>query len=239
MRDISSLIEASLLVEEGKMFWLLELQFDNTIRYTDCDIDLWDFPPIAAPIDYLITESGDYLITESGDFLILKETTISNKFETMPFSIENINYTTAASVDNVTINIENVDLQMSAIFLNEDIMNKWGILSLIFLDENNKVIDQPIEVFRGLVSTWKLSESKASMTLVNEFIFWNKKTLRDHKPSCGWAFKGVECTYTGGETWCDKSYARCTALGNTDNYEGCRWLPALMETEIYWGRTTT
>ncbi len=161
-----------------------------------------------------------------------------NKFETMPFDISTINYSAKSSVDKVMINIQNVDLQMSAVFLNENIMNKWGILWIGFFDSNNVIIDQPIELFRGLVSTWKLSELKASITLVNEFIFWNKKTLRKHQSSCRWAFKGTECGYSGAETWCDQGYARCTALSNTDNFGGDRWLPDLMEKEIYWGRTT-
>jgi hypothetical protein len=226
MRDLSSFIKAALAAEQGKMFWFLELQFDTILRYTDCDIDLWN---IANYIN-LATEGEDFLVTESGEYLILEQGYPSNKFETMPFDISSINYSAKSSVDKVMINIQNVDLQMSAVFLNENIMNKWGILWIGFLDSNNVIIDQPIELFRGLVSTWKLNEPKASITLVNEFILWNKKTLRKHQSACRWPFKG--------KTWCDQGYARCTALSNTDNFGGDRWLPDLMEKEIYWGRTT-
>ena len=161
-----------------------------------------------------------------------------NKFETMPFGITPVKYSAKSSVDKVTIDIQNVDLQMSAVFLNENIMNKWGILRIGFFDSNGIIIDQIFEVFRGLISTWRLSESKASITLDNEFILWNKKTLRKHQSACRWPFKGTECGYSGAETWCDQGYARCTALSNTDNFGGDRWLPDLMEKEIYWGRTT-
>ena len=162
----------------------------------------------------------------------------ANKFETMPFQIGVISYSAKSSVDKVNIEIGNVDLQMSAVFLNEDIMNKWGVLQIGFLDSDNTIIGQPFEVFRGLVSTWKLSEPKASITLVNEFILWNKKTLRKHQSACRWPFKGTECKYAGAETWCDQGYARCLALNNEDNFGGDRWLPDLMEKEIYWGKTT-
>ena len=161
-----------------------------------------------------------------------------DKFETMPFEIQTINFGAKTSVDKVIVDIANVDLQMSAIFLNEDVMNKWGILYVGFLDTNNVIIGDPIEIFRGLVSTWELNEPTASIVLMNEFVFWNKRTLRKHPPSCRWAFKGTECTYAGAETWCDRSYARCGALSNTDNFGGERWLPDLMEREIYWGKTT-
>ena len=234
MRDLSSFVEAALAAEEGKLFWFLELQFSTYLRYTDCDIDLWNI----ANFINLATESGNFLITESGNYLITEQGCSSNKFETMPFSVTPINYSAKSSVDKAVIEIANVDLQMSAVFLNEDIMNKWGVLWVAFFNDDNVIIAQPIEVFRGLVSTWKLSEPRASITLVNEFIFWNKKTLRKHQSSCRWPFKGIECGYSGAETWCDQSYARCTVLDNTDNFGGFRWLPNLMEKEIYWGRTT-
>lgn len=234
MRDLSSFVEAALAAEEGKLFWFLELQFNTYLRYTDCDIDLWNMVNFIS----LATESKNFLITESGAYLIAEQGYNSNKFETMPFSVTPINYSAKSSVDKAIIEIANVDLQMSAVFLNEDIMNKWGILWVALFNDDNVIISQPIEVFRGLVSTWKLSEPKASITLVNEFIFWNKKTLRKHQSSCRWPFKGIECGYSGAETWCDQSYARCIVLDNTDNFGGFRWLPNLMEKEIYWGRTT-
>ena len=209
MRDLSALVEAAVGNEEGKMFWFVEFQFDTYINYTDADIDLW-----------ITTVSGGS----------------NTKFDSIPFSVGNVNYTAKASVDKLVIDVQNVDLIMSATLLNEDVMNKWGIVYIAFFDENNVLINYPIEVFRGLVSTWKLSEQKASITLVNEFIFWNKKVLRKHQDTCRWAFKGTECGYSGAETWCDNEYSRCLTLNNEDNFGGFRWLPDLSEKQIYWGR---
>ena len=211
MRDLSSLVEAATEAEEGKIFWFLEFEFDTVQRYTDCDVDL-----------YINT-------TVSG---------ANYKFDSMPFSIANIGYSAKSSVDKLNISIQNVDLMMSATLLNEDVMNKWGKVYVGFYDGDNKIILEPIKVFEGLVSTWKLTEMKATITLVNEFIFWNKKTLRKHQSSCRWAFKGTECTYSGTGTWCDQGWARCNALNNRDNYGGFRWLPDLEEKKIYWGKTT-
>jgi len=45
-----------------------------------------------------------------------------------------------------------------------------------------------------------------------------------------------QCLYAGGETWCDRTYARCLVLGNTDNFGGFRWLPSIIDKEIWWGR---
>lgn len=210
MRDLSILVEAAAKAEQGKLFCLLELDFNTTLRYTDCDVPLY------------------------------KETTVSgvyDEFVSMPFTIGNINYSAKASVDKLKIDIQNVDLTMSAVLLNEDTLNKWGTVWVAFLDDNNEVMDEPLQVFHGLVSTWEINEEKGSLTLTNEFVFWNKKTLRKHQASCRWQFKGLECGYSGTATSCDQSFARCTALANSDNYGGFRWLPALMEREIHWGRT--
>lgn len=211
MRDLSALVEAATEAEEGKMFWFLELQFDTTVRYTDADVDLY--------INTTVSGS-DY------------------KFETMPFEIGKIGYSAKSSVDKLKIDIQNVDLTMSATLLNEDIMNKWGLVYIGFYDDDNVLISEPIKVFEGLVSTWKLTEMKASITLVNEFIFWNKKVMRKHQGTCRWAFKGTECGYSGIESWCDQSYARCETLNNRDNFGGFRFLPDLEERKIYWGKTT-
>jgi len=43
------------------------------------------------------------------------------------------------------------------------------------------------------------------------------------------------CPYVSSETWCDKSYDRCNTLGQTNNFGGFRWLPAIQEKDIWWG----
>ncbi|MEN6439767.1 MAG: hypothetical protein ABFD97_14425 [Syntrophobacter sp.] len=37
---------------------------------------------------------------------------------------------------------------------------------------------------------------------------------------CNWEFKGLECAYAGAETECDRTFKRCTALGNTGRFGG-------------------
>lgn len=45
---------------------------------------------------------------------------------------------------------------------------------------------------------------------------------RYHKNTCRFAFKGADgrCGYSGSETECDRTFARCTALGNQSRYGG-------------------
>jgi hypothetical protein len=94
------------------------------------------------------------------------------------------------------------------------------------------------ELMRFIIGGWELREDNiARVNLTNELVLWNKKCLRTQSASCLWVFKGLECAYTGSETWCDQSYERCLALGNQVNHIGSRFLPSLMKTELWWGRT--
>lgn len=44
-----------------------------------------------------------------------------------------------------------------------------------------------------------------------------------------------ECHYGGAQDWCDQTYERCKMLANKDNFGGFRFLPYIMEKEIWWG----
>ncbi|MBW2024368.1 MAG: hypothetical protein JRH08_00725 [Deltaproteobacteria bacterium] len=94
-----------------------------------------------------------------------------------------------------------------------------------------------ITLFNGQIDRWSLDEAQLVMTIADMNVQWARKPLSRHPASCRWrVFKGPECGYTGSETWCDRSYARCSALGNTANFGGFRWLPSIMDKEIWWGR---
>ena len=91
---------------------------------------------------------------------------------------------------------------------------------------------------RGIVGGWGLyDENVIRVTITNELILWNKKPLRMQSSSCPWVFKGADCGYSGSAVSCDQTYERCRTLGNTDQYGGDRYLNAMMEKEIFWGRT--
>jgi len=159
-----------------------------------------------------------------------------NKYSSFPFSIGNVVNSAGLSVDSLELNFSNIDLAMSSLVLGEDIAGKTCILSFFMVAADYTVIEAE-ELFRGMVAEWELTESKLRVKLVNEFVYWSKRTLRTCQASCRWGFKGTECTYAGAETWCDQSYDRCQALSNTNSFGGFRFLPSLEEKKIWWGRT--
>jgi hypothetical protein len=95
-------------------------------------------------------------------------------------------------------------------------------------------------IFIGSIDGWNVDESDLQMYVANDMSNWNQRPLNKHGASCRWKkFKGNNsaspCHYSGYESWCDRSYSRCMALGNSANFGGFRWLPSLETKEIFWG----
>jgi hypothetical protein len=230
MKNFDAELAAELQKDILSMFFMIEFVLTSgTYRYNDIDIDIYD-------------DSG-------------------NKFTSRSFSFDNLAGSSSLSVDNLDVDIDDTDQAFSALVLGEDVRNKEVILYLGVVANQNvtgttwdtgtvwdtgtawmpgytqkKIITQ--ELSRYIIGGWELNgDNGCRITLTNELILWNKKTLRVQSASCQWLFKGTECTYAGAETWCDQSYERCKNLGNQINFPGHRFLPALMEREIWWGRS--
>lgn len=153
-----------------------------------------------------------------------------------PMQLSEISYAAAMSVDRVTISFGNADQTLSGILLTEDVRNKVVKVYFGVYDPASYSVVGLDQVWHGIVDEWSLTEEKAEIVTVNEFILWKKRPLRSASATCPWAFRGTECGYAGGGAWCDQSYARCSELGNTTNFGGFRFAPAMSEKEIWWGK---
>lgn len=160
---------------------------------------------------------------------------LGNKFNPVSFRFENISGSASLAVESIDIDIDDTNLGIGAILLNEDVRNKPAILYLGVVTSANVIVTE--EFWRGIVGGWELMDDNiARISITNEMILWNKKCLRSHSATCSWTFKGTECGYSGALTWCDQSYDRCTALSNTTKFGGFRFLPSIMEKNIWWGK---
>jgi len=214
MRNFDPDMAAELLKETTQQFFMIQFGFSTPYYCTDLDI----------PVYY-----------------------DGNKYLPRDFDLGDINYAAALSVDKLSVEIDNVDSQLSAMLLGEDVRNKWVTVYRGLIrpaeppTQAQEIYVAPI--FQGLLDGWEDTEPKARIDVVNEFVLWKKKTLRLAQATCPWTFKGEECAYSGAETWCDQSYERCVALGNNlgtggvGGFGGFRFLPAISEKEIWWGRT--
>jgi len=206
MRDIDSDILAELAKQELRPFYLLDMEIDST-HYRYTDCDV--------PIMF----GG-------------------NTYASLGFSIGGINYSAQNIVDSVEIAIDNLDSVMTSLFVGGTPQGSTVTLDLVVLNASYAIVgDASATIFEGTIDAWDLDEERCAITLTSAFSQWAQKTLAKHSASCRWKeFKGTECAYAGGETWCDRTYARCLAIGNTANFGGFRWLPSIIDKEIWWGR---
>ncbi len=161
-----------------------------------------------------------------------------NRFYPLGFSFDNISLSSNMSVDSVAMTIDNTNRVFSGILLNEDVRNKPAIVKVgVRLTDGSEIVE---DLFTGIVASWDIEgDSKVKIEIANEFILWNKKTLRKHSASCPWSFKGSDCKYAGTAiTMCDKTYDTCLTLGNEANFGGFRFIPVIADQQLYWGRTT-
>jgi len=159
-----------------------------------------------------------------------------NKYLSTDFAFDKMDQSADMGVDSITLRFNSADQVINAIILSEDILGKTALFSFICLDDGRAVIASE-DLFRGLLSNWKIGDADSMIEIKTELVLWRKETLRTCQSSCRWEFKGTECTYAGDVTWCDQSYEHCRDLANTSNFGGFRFLPDIMEKEIWWGRS--
>jgi len=207
MRSINSTILAQLEANELRPFYLLDMEIEST-HYRYTDCDV--------PIAY-----------------------DGNTYGPRPFTFDPITYSAGTIVNRARIKIDNLDSTFTAIFVGSTVQGSNVDLDLIVVDANGSVLGPAtVKIFEGIIDSWQLDETQVSIDITSILNRWTQKTIMLHPSSCRWKkFKGTECGYTGSATWCDRSYARCKALGNTANFGGNRWLPSIVDKELWWGRT--
>jgi len=91
-------------------------------------------------------------------------------------------------------------------------------------------------LFDGEIDSFDVDEEVARIAGVGELSQWTRTTLSPQVDACRWKiFKGTECAYAGGQSWCDRTYDRCVALSNAANFGGDRFISSLQNKIVHWG----
>lgn len=206
-RSISSDIITRLESNEIMLSYLLEYTIDSiTYRYNNVEV----------PVNASINGSPQL-------------------FEPRTFSFDSINYSYNNIIDSVNVKVDNIDSLLTTIFVDKVVSESTAVIYLIIFNDDNSVLETQ-QLFNGFINEFKIDESELNMTVTSIFAKWDQSSNIKHSSFCRWKqFKGEECKYSGGETVCDRSYARCVELGNIDNYGGFRWIPSIEDKEIWWG----
>lgn len=166
-------------------------------------------------------------------------TTASGVYQPRGFEFESINYTLSNVMDNCTLRIDNLDRVLTSIFVGGTVEEKTAdvYLGLITTSGISPEVLGTVQLFTGEVDSFEVDETEVRMVIGSIFTRWANQAYNKHSASCRWKiFKGTECTYSGVQPWCDRSYTRCVALENTENYGGFRFLPSIEKKKIWWGQ---
>lgn len=161
-----------------------------------------------------------------------------NTFNPRYFKHGGIKYSIGKIVDSISVELDNIDQTLSTAFIGGDPQGSDVTVQEVVLNSSYAVVQTPVTWFQGTIDDWEADEDGINMKVVGPNYAWSRRLAGLHPSSCRWpVFKGTECTYAGGQSTCDRSYARCASLTNTNNFGGFRWLPSIEGKEIVWGRT--
>lgn len=149
-------------------------------------------------------------------------------------------YSLLPKVDNLTFEIDNVGLEMSALVMNTETRGKQCIIYRVAFDDYLQVIGIT-SLFIGYLDKIEINHQRGRFEVYNQFIKWHTPTpRRTYAATCDWIFKDTNtCRYSGSSfTNCDKSWDACVARSNTQYFGNFRWLPSFSDApSVKWGRT--
>jgi hypothetical protein len=153
------------------------------------------------------------------------------------FNIPEISYSIDSSVDKIGLEIDMAD--RDATLLEEFIGGTPGDIAahvyLQVLDADMQEISTTV-LFQGKIDSYDYKSPVLRVSIASFHSLWNKRTMEKSTPTCRRNFKQSDCGYGGAESWCDRSWKRCTALNNTARFNGFRFLPELEDAVIWWGQ---
>lgn len=126
----------------------------------------------------------------------------------------------------MSLELSNVGLAFSGIIgqRGDVITNSPAVLTLVFLNiNNNELIPEYKQIlFAGRCNNLKLDNETARMDIQTELSGYETQTpAMKYRTTCQVRrFKDCRCGYTGEETKCDRTFARCKELGNEENFRG-------------------
>jgi hypothetical protein len=160
-----------------------------------------------------------------------------NLYASRPFIIPELSHSIGSNVDKVTIEIDIADRDAS--LLEEFVGGTPGDTTvhvyLQVLDDDMQAV-ATATMFQGKIDSYDKTTSVLSVSVASFHSLWNKKAMEISTPTCRRNFGRPDCGYVGAETWCDRSRARCVVLANTDRFNGFRFLPDLVDKDIWWGQ---
>jgi phage-related protein len=134
-----------------------------------------------------------------------------------------------SEVEETNVTIQNVTREFSSYVANGGKINGYFCRILtVFRD----ALDDPLNysvTFEGEIDGGSL-DSKSFSFRVRAYngTYGIKVPRRKCGPNCEYDFKSEWCGYAGAEMVCDRSFERCKALGNSENFGGFLGVPRII-----------
>ncbi len=205
--------------------------------YGEIQVKLKEVFPTPSPFDDLekdevIPRKLLKIQLEGGSIYILDNETMQSlnyngeDYLGAPLKLDKIKKDDNSGVSRLNITLSNVGLSISGIIgqRGDVITNAPAVLTLVFLDvDTNTLLPQYTQVlFAGRCNNLKLGYEDATMDIESSLGGYEiQAPIMKYRTTCQVRrFKDCRCGYTGTETKCDRTFARCKELGNEENFRG-------------------
>ena len=209
----------------------------DAFGYGEIKIKIKEVFPTPNPVDELekdeiIPRKLLKIALDGGSIYILDNETLQSlsyngeDYLGAPLTLEEIKKDDNSGVSKLGITLSNVGLSISGIIgqRGDVITNAPAVLTLVFLDVNtNILLSQYNQVlFAGRCNNLKLDYEDATMDIETSLGGYEiQAPIMKYRTTCQVRrFKDCRCGYTGTETKCDRTFARCKELGNEENFRG-------------------
>ncbi len=146
-------------------------------------------------------------------------------WQAFPFELDEIVDGDSGEVSRVDVRVSNVSREMETYLHQYDAYCKANgfepvLCTIYVINSLNLASSTPECELKFKLIQPKTSSEWVTFTLGARNVFNVRYPKRRLIPSCQWTFKGTECEYSGGETSCNKTFARCQELNNTIRFGG-------------------
>lgn len=147
-----------------------------------------------------------------------------NTYYTKLIQTSDIQTSLDGNSESINVIISDISQDFSGLIADKgDVLTNTAckIEQVIFNSDSNTIIDNPILIFDGLINNLQLSQTYCAFSLQRPLYSYSTVSPNmTYDINCQFKFKDARCQYAGTETKCDKTLARCQALGNVTRFGG-------------------
>lgn len=174
-----------------------------------------------------------FLITvelDSGPFRILQNDSLpsmvvdNNTYYTKLIQTSGVETSLDGNSEKMDIVISDISRDFAGLIANNgDVLTNrtCKVEQIIFDGDTSTIVGNPVLLFEGLINNLQLSQYYCAFSVERPLYSYSTVSPNmTYDINCQFKFKDSRCLYSGTETKCDKTLARCQALNNVTRFGG-------------------